>query len=166
MAAIAYGLPAVDRALPADRPIPAGQPYLVGGGITVVPPPHAMVDVTKTRPATDRGTALFVLDTVKYAIAVAPFTGTLDEAAVRLRRRITGTRGYQVTGDERPVQTAHGVAGVQGGYAAPDRSGRYTVFVLDGRTVEVTVSGACPELDSALAEIGTSVSSIAYRSDP
>jgi hypothetical protein len=78
---VAYGLPAVDRALPADRPVASGEPYVVGGGVTVMPPPNSMIDVTKTRPGVDRGTALFILDSVRYVIVVVPFHGTLEEAA-------------------------------------------------------------------------------------
>jgi hypothetical protein len=156
---IAYGLPAVDRALPSDRPVAAGEPYTVGAGVTVVPPPHSMIDVTKTRPGADRGTALFLLDSVRYVIVVVPFTGTLDEAAARLRRKITGSAGYQVAGNERPVTTAQGLVGRHGAYAAPGRAGRYAVFVVDGLAVEVTVSGSGARFDSAIA----SVRSIAVR---
>jgi hypothetical protein len=156
---IAYGLPAVDRALPADRPVASGEPYSVGGGVTVVPPPNSMIDVTKTRPGVDRGTALFILDSVRYVIVVVPFGGTLDEAAGRLRRKITGSTGYQVAGNERSVTTAQGIVGRQGSYTAPGRAGRYAVFVDDGTAVEVTVSGSGTRFEAAVA----SVHSISYR---
>lgn len=161
VAAIAVGLPALDRALPADRPVRAGVPYPVGAGVTVVPPPAAMLDVTKTRPGPDGGTALFVLDTIRYAIVVGPFSGTLDAAAERLRRKIAENRGYQITGAERPVTTAQGVHGRQGGYTAPGRAGRYAVFVVDELAIEVTVSGAAPGYDRAFDQIAHSVKSAA-----
>jgi hypothetical protein len=156
LAALALGLPLVDRALPAERPVSSDEPYPVGGGVTVVPPDGATVDLTGTRPGDDAGTALFRLGTVRYAIAVRPFDGDLSTAAARLRKRITGTAGYQVTGAQLAVDTADGLAGIQGGYSAPGRGGRYVVFVAGGRTIEVTISGGELDLGRALPQIEAS----------
>ncbi|BCJ43770.1 hypothetical protein GCM10010168_39210 [Actinoplanes ianthinogenes] len=163
LAALALGLPALDRAVSAQRAVPAGQPYRVGAGVTVVPPPGATLDVTGTRPGDDRGTALFRLGRVRYAIAVQPFSGDLTAAAVRLRQRITGTSGYQVTGTQLAVSTAGGLAGLQGGYTAGDRGGRYAVFVAHGLSVEVTVSGADLDLDHTLPAIDASTRTLRYE---
>lgn len=160
---LAFGLPAVDRAIPAQRPVVSGQAYLVGGGVTLLPPPGAELDVTRTRRATDRGTALFLLGAVRYAIVVAPFAGGLPEAAARLRAKITDTRGYQVTGGEAEVSTDTGLAGLQGGYSAPGRGGRYAVFLAAGLAIEVTASGANLELGQALGTIEASTRSINHR---
>jgi hypothetical protein len=160
---LAYGLPAVDRALPAERPVDSARPYPVGAGVTVVPPPGALVDVTGTRPGVERGSVLFVLGAVRYAIAVAPFEGDLDDAAARLRNRITETRGYQVAGTEFGVATATGLPGLQGGYTGPGRGGRYAVFLVGGLSVEVTVSGTDAELRQVLLAVETSTRSITYR---
>jgi hypothetical protein len=162
--AISLGLPAVDRALPASRPVAAGQPYQVGAGVTVVPPPDAMVDLTETRPGITQGTTLFLVGGIRYLIVVTPYTGTLDAATTRLRDKITSTRGYQVTGDESRVSTTSDLVGEQGGYTAPGRIGRYAVFVVDGLAIEVTVSGADLELRDAFDGIEASTRSIAYRS--
>src|SRR5215468_787424 len=83
---IAFGLPAIDRAVPDTRAVPAGQPYGVGGGITVIPPPGARLDVTRTRPRSDRGSVLFVLGEVRYAVLVLPYSGGLEAEGARLRR--------------------------------------------------------------------------------
>ncbi|HEX8631220.1 MAG TPA: hypothetical protein VF755_23930, partial [Catenuloplanes sp.] len=139
---LAFGLPAIDRLIPAQRPVDSGQAFLVGGGVTVRPPEGAALDLTRTRRGADRGSAMFVLDTVRYAIVVAPFVGSLPAAAARLRARITDSHGYQVTGTESPVTTAGGLVGLQGGYTAPGRGGRYAVFLVGGLAIEVTVSGA------------------------
>lgn len=162
LATLAFGLPAVDRALPAERPVPAGQPYPVGAGVTVIPPPGATVDVTGTRPGDAAGTALFRLASVQYAISVRPFNGDLSTAAARLRKRITGTSGYQVTGAQLGVATADGLAGLQGGYSAPGRSGRYVVFVVDGLTIEVTVSGGELDLGRTLPQIEASTRTLRH----
>lgn len=163
LAVLAFGLPALDRAVPAERTVTAGRPYRVGAGVTVVPPAGATLDVTGTRPGGDRGTVLFRLGAVKYAIRVEPFDGDLTAAAVRLRQRITGITGHQVTGTQLAVSTAGGLAGIQGGYTAGDRDGRYAVFVVHGLIIEVMVSGDDAGLERARTAIDESTRTL--RSD-
>jgi len=163
LAVLSLGLPALDRAVSAQRAMPDGVPYRVAAGVTVVPPDGATLDVTGTRPGDERGTALFRLGPVRYAIAVQPFSGDLTAAAVRLRQRITGTSGYQVTGTQLAVSTAGGLSGLQGGYTAGDRGGRYAVFVVPGLTIEVTVSGADLDLGRTLPAIEASTRTLRYE---
>lgn len=165
LAGLAVGLPAIDGALPAERPVRSDRPYPIGAGITVVPPAGATVDVTRTRPGEATGTALFVLGPVRYAIVVQPFEGDLIAAAGQLRRRITATTGYQVTGAEVSAATDAGLAGLQGGYTAPGRGGRYAVFLDHGLAIEVTVSGDDLGLDRVLAAIDASTRTIRYAGD-
>jgi hypothetical protein len=162
-AGVAVGLPAIDRSLPAGRTPPAGQPYAVGGGVRLVPPPGAVLDVTKTRPGPARGTVLFLLGPVRYVVVVSPFAGSLAAAADRLRDKITATRGYQVTGPRRDVTTGGGLVGLGGGYAAPGRQGQYSVFLVDRLAVEVTVSGTDADVRAALETIEASIASLTYR---
>ena len=154
LAGLALGLPALNSALPADRPVASDRPYAVGGGVTVVPPPGSRIDVTETRPAEHSGTVLFRLGPVRYLITVRRFEGDLNAAADRLRQRITGT--------ELAVATGSGLAGLQGGYTAPGRGGRYLVFVAAGRTIEVTVSGADLDLGRTLPAIDASTRTLRY----
>jgi hypothetical protein len=162
VAAVGLGLPAADRALPASRPV-AAAPYLVGAGVTVVPPPGAVLDVTATRPGADRGTALFLVGGVRFVVVVSPFSGDVEAAAGRLRAKITGVRGYEVAGAESVTATATGLAGRQGGYAAPGRLGRYAVFRAAELAIEVTVAGTDPQLRATLAAVEASTRSIAFR---
>jgi hypothetical protein len=161
--AISVGLPAMDRALSASRPVAADQPYQIGGGVSVVPPKGAQVDVTQTRPGTNRGTAVFTIGSVRYVIVVLPYAGGLAQAAQRLRAKITSTRGYQVTGPESPVTTTSRLVGLRGGYTAPGRNGQYAVFVVGGLSIQLTASGAQPELRGVLRDIEASTQSISYR---
>lgn len=156
LAGLAIGLPILDNSLPADRPVRTDQPYPVGAGVTVVLPRGAVLDVTGTRPGDTEGTALFRIGPVRYAIAVQPFDGTLAAAAARMRQRITGTPGYQVTGGQLAVTTGTGLTGLQGGYTAPGRGGRYTVFLAGDLTIEVTVSGSELDLGRTLPAIEAS----------
>ncbi|BCJ53091.1 hypothetical protein Asp14428_45660 [Actinoplanes sp. NBRC 14428] len=162
LGAIAFGLPALNQMLPSDRPVPTDRPYEIGGGVSVVPPAGARIDVTETRPAASSGTVLFRLGPVRYLVSVQPFDGTLQTAVARLRQRITGTAGYQVTGTELTVATAGGLDGIQGGYSGPGRGGRYAVFVADGHTIEVTVSGADLDLGRTLPAIDASTRTLRY----
>ena len=77
LAGLAFGLPALDDSLPSQRAVPAGQPYPIGAGVTVVPPAGSTVDLTGTRPGSQEGQALFRLGPVQYAIEVRPFGGDL-----------------------------------------------------------------------------------------
>ena len=155
LAGLAYGLPAIDRALPAERPVPPG-PYEIGADVTVIPPPGAVLDVSGTRPGEADGRVLFRIGPVRYAIVVRPFDGTLEAAATSLRGRITATTGYQVTGSQLGIATGDGLAGLQGGYAGPGQGGRYAVFVADGHTIEVTVTGTELDLGRTLPAVDAS----------
>ncbi|MCP2325872.1 hypothetical protein HDA40_004379 [Hamadaea flava] len=160
---VAWGLPAINRRVPAGASTVGGRAYAVGGGVVVIPPGQAELDLTNTRPGADRGTALFLIGPVRYVIVVAPFTGDLTAAAAKLRAKITGTRGYQVTGAEDSTTTDSGLTGVQGSYTAPGRLGRYAVFLSAGRAIEVTVSGAEPDLANLMTGIEASIASIEQR---
>ncbi len=163
---LAFGLPALNQALPAERSVDTGRPYAIGGGVDVIPPAGARIDVTETRPAQDTGTVLFRLGAVRYLIAVRRFDGSLQAAVTGLRQRITGTSGYQVTGTELSVEAAGGLVGLQGAYSGPGRGGRYAVFVADGHTIEVTVSGADLDLGRVLPQIDASTRTLRYTPEP
>ncbi|MDQ7905470.1 hypothetical protein RB614_13145 [Phytohabitans sp. ZYX-F-186] len=161
LVAIAVGLPAIDQALPAERAVPPHLPYEVGGGVTVVPPAGAVLDVTRTRPTARQGTALFVLGRVRYVIVVAPFGGDLDGAVDRLRRKVANADGQLDAG--LPATTGTGLAGRQGAYTTPDRAGRYAVFLAPDVSIEVTVSGTETELAQTEAVIGASIGTVTYQ---
>jgi hypothetical protein len=158
LAAVGYGLPAVNAALPAARPVPTDRPYDLGGRVSVVPPSGALLDVTRTRP----GSTLFVVDGVRYLLVVAAADGTLDDSVGQLRQKISANRGYQVTGPETPVRTGQGVLGRQGGYTSPGRDGRYAVFRWGRTAVQVTIAGADPDLRRTLPALTSSVLTLAF----
>lgn len=156
LAGLAYGLPAVDRALPAERRVTPGVPYRIGARVTVVPPHGAVLDVSGTRQGDADGSVLFRIGLVRYAIVVRSFDGTLDAAAASLRRRITATSGYQITGGQVRVMTGRNLTGLQGGYAGPGQGGRYAVFLARGYTIEVTVTGTELDLGRTLPAVDAS----------
>jgi hypothetical protein len=163
VAVMAFGFPLLDRCLPAVRPVAANVAYHVGAMVSVVPPPGASIDLTRTRPGDDRGTALFVLNGVRLALVVGPYRGTLAGAVTRLHDKITNTTGFQVTGADRTVNTNQGVSGRRGAYSSPGRLGEYAVFVAGDVSVEVTASGGEQPLRGVLAELDTSLRSIVFE---
>jgi hypothetical protein len=163
---LAVGLPAIDRALPAERPVRSDRPYPVAAGVTVVPPSGATIDVTRTSPGDTAGSVLFVIGPVRYAIVVQPFDGDLPTAAERLRSKIMATAGYQVTGAQAGAVTEGGLAGVRGGYTASGRSGRYAVFLAAGLAIEVTVSGDDPGHGHTLEAVDASTRTIRVGAAP
>jgi hypothetical protein len=162
IAIIGLGLPAINREIPSVRSVVAGRPYLVGAGVTVLPPPGSSLDATQTRPGTTTGQVLFYLGTVRYTLVATPFTGTLGQAVTHLRSTITAKPGYQVTGPESPIKTRTGVAGAQGMYSSSGRDGRYAVFVSNGVSVQVTLAGTDVDLRPLLPEIESSIASITF----
>lgn len=160
---IGLGLPLINALLPAARPVSASEAYSVAAGVSVRPPHGASVDVAKTQPGPHQGAVLFVVGSVRYAVVVTRYTGTLVGAAERLRTKITGTRGYQIAGGETTVMTAQGITGREGNYASADRVGRYAVFVDRGLSVEVTVAGSGLDLPRALPSVSASIDSLTFR---
>ncbi|BCB80768.1 hypothetical protein GCM10022251_00930 [Phytohabitans flavus] len=161
LVAIAVGLPAIDRSLPAEQAVPPHEPYEVGAGVTVVPPAGAALDVTRTRPTARQGTALFVLGRVRYVIVVAPFDGELEGAVDRLRRKVINADGQLDAG--LPALTGTGLVGHEGAYTTPDRAGRYAVFLAPDVSIEVTVSGTETELAETEQVIEASIATITYQ---
>jgi len=160
--AFGVGLPAINHAVPARRAVPAGAPFPVGAGVTVVPPAGAQYDVTRTAARASQGAVLFVVGNLRYTVVVLTVDRTLAEAAAALRTKITSRGGYQLVGRQAATSTAQGVPGVQGGYATSGRAGRYAVFVYAGRTVEVTFAGTDLELHDTLPALSASVNSLYF----
>jgi hypothetical protein len=141
VAAIGIGLPVLDHAVRADRPLPAGMPYRMGAGVSLVPPAGATLDAGRTRPGRDRATAVFQAGGVRLAMQASPFDGPLATAADRLRTKLALGAGCRLAGPARPAVTAAGVPGVVGGYVTRQGTGRYAVYVAAGTAVEATIDG-------------------------
>ncbi len=163
---VALAAPTADRVPPTSRPVAAGFPYPVAEGVSVVPPPTAMIDLTETRPGTRTGTALFLIGAIRYQVTVGPYWGTLDGAADLLRDRIVSLWGYQANAVDYLITSYTGLFGRQGEFTAPGRSGSYTVFVVDGLRIELTVNGSAAQVRAKFPGIETSTRSLAYRRPP
>jgi hypothetical protein len=156
--AIALGLPALDRALPAERPLSPGVAYPVTDAVTVVPPAGARLDVSQTRPGRDSGHAVFLLGEVRFAILVSPDRLTLAAAADRLRTRLRDGLGASAIGAEGPTPAG----ALTGRFSAGADRGWYAVRVFgDTTVVDATASGPPGELARRLPAIEAAAASIA-----
>jgi len=91
LAAVGFGLPALNARIPATHRLRPGQRYPVAARVSVVPPPGAQYDVTRTATSRDgsEGAVLFVLGSVRLTVVVLRFDGSLAQAARQLRTTIT-----------------------------------------------------------------------------
>ena len=64
---IVFVLPAIDRAVPADRAAPA-QRHVIAEGISVIPPTGALI-AKRTRARPTSGSVLFLIGPARYVIA-------------------------------------------------------------------------------------------------
>jgi len=158
---IAFVLPAIDRAVPAGRGVPALR-HTIADGISVVPPTGALI-AKRTRAGPASGSIMFLIGPARYVISVEPFDGDAAKASQRLRTKIQNMRGYQVTGPESPVVTDSGLSGLGSDFTAPGRSGRYVAFVVPGRAVEVTVNVSETDFEQACLPIDASIASISWN---
>lgn len=174
--ALGVGLPLVDHQVSGLRRLPAGEPYLVGAGIVVTPPPGARLDASWTRRDRDAGVAVFVIDPgprqVRYSVSVDQYDGTLTEAAERLTARLARTARVRVAAAQDGITTLAGMPGREGGYldthdvadrAAGAQVGRYAVFVIRDHSVEVTVVGADADVARVAAPVRESIVTLAER---
>lgn len=177
--ALGVGLPVLDHRVSGLQRLPVGEPYLVGAGIAVTPPPGAWLDASRTRRDRDGGVAVFVLDPgrrqVRYGVSVDPYDGSLKQAAERLTARLTRTARVRVAAGQDDITTLAGMRGREGRYlgtrathdatarAAGPQAGRYAVFVIGGRSVEVTVIGADADVARFAPAVRKSIVTIAER---
>jgi len=160
---VAFVLPAIERAVPADRDAQA-QRLTIADGISVVSPSDAFIG-QRTRAGPTTGSILFLVGHARYVISVEPFEGDVVKASQRLRTKIQSMRGYQVTNPESPVVTNSGLSGLGSQFTAPGSSGRYVAFVVPGRAVEVTVNVSENDFQHALMPIDSSIASISWNGD-
>ncbi len=164
VAVIGIGLPALDRAVAGDRPLPAGQPYRLGAGVSLMPPAGATLDAGRTRPGRDHATAVFHTGDVRLAVQAARFDGRLPTAVNRLRTKLVLGAGCRVTGSEQPVHTAAGAPGIHGEYVLGHHAGQYAAYLAGGVAVEATVEGPPPELSARLPAVQDSLASLTIES--
>jgi hypothetical protein len=161
-------VPVIDRAVPEDRRVEAGQVYGAGNGVTVAPPTGWNVESgvptsegSPDRPAPD-GVEVTSGGTTVRVLSVR-WDGTLPELLDRvdeIHRDVDD--GWQVTGGTGSLTTQDGVTGIGEDWRSGDRSGRVLAFLHDGVGVEVVVSSSFVERAAHREEIDDTVASITF----
>lgn len=160
VAGVAFGLPALDRAVPSERAVASGVPYRVTDAISVVPPAGARLDIEETRPGGDSGYAVFLVGRVRFAVLVNRDQLTLPEAADRLRIRLRDSLGATTTAGD---QSLTGVAGpaLAGSFRTGTADGWYAVrLIAPGIVVDATAAGPAAALADRLPAIEASIAGI------
>lgn len=89
LAAVVFGLPAIDRSLPGYRAVSSTSYLAVSDTVELLPPPGSQLDVGVSRPGTRTGQVrLLVPGGSDYRIVVRPFVGGVDLAAGHLRDKV------------------------------------------------------------------------------
>jgi hypothetical protein len=162
IAVISLGLPALDRALPRLRAVPAGRPYPVSVRVNVVPPAGARLDVSRTRPGRTSGYAVFLVDGVSYALTVTSDRVDLATAAERLRTVLRDSVDATAAGVGQPLPGVD--QSVAGPFRTPTLAGWYAVRLIGPSTVvQLTATGPADALERALPAIVASAVSVGRR---
>ena len=164
-----FVVPALDRAVPAGRPVVPGEVLALNGGVGFTPATGwDVVDgVTLGDPTRSGGypsTASVVVDAVSFSVTTAKFAGTPQQLLTQiedLQERTGAGRGPQVSGDPRSVRTATGQDGVVTETRSATTTGLIAAFVLDGTGVEVVVSGPRDAGTGRAADVTAMIESIA-----
>lgn len=158
---VVFGLPALERAVPAQRAVATAHRHEIAAGVTVIPPAGALI-AKRSRTGPGEGSVLFLIGPARFVIAVEPFEGDLQAASGKLRTKIQSMRGYQITAGEAPLVTLSGLSGLAGSFTAPGRIGRFAAFIAPGHIIEVTINGSEGGLQQSLMLIDQSIASLSY----
>jgi hypothetical protein len=139
IAVIAYGLPAIDRLLPAEQRIEPGQRIEIGYNVSVLPPDGARLDVAQTRPR--QGILTLRIRDVTLWLRASDYSGTLGDALSQLQEEMERRSDVRVSLSTDWITTGQGIRGLRGTYTASGRRGHYAVFVAYGRRVDVLTRG-------------------------
>jgi hypothetical protein len=161
--------PAVDRIVPEDQRVEAGQVFGAGNGVTVAPPtgwhveagiPVSAAPPTQSAPdgveVTSGGTTVHVI--------TARWGGTLRELLDRGTEILEDSEdgGWHVTGGEGPVRTMVGVTGIAAEWRSSERTGRVVAFLWDGVGVQIVIATSFEERLGHEEEIEAMVASTSF----
>lgn len=159
--ALSLGLPAIDRAVPAERLLPIAQPLAVGDGVTIRPPPGTVIDARGTVPSIDR--VHLVTHGVDYRVQIVDHAGSLSALAADLRRQVAATSGQQALGLEVDVRTTAGVPGRAAQFTGVDgRGGWYAAYLYGHTGAYVVVTGTEADLVAYGDEIRDSLATLRF----
>ncbi|MFF5078740.1 hypothetical protein ACFY36_16935 [Actinoplanes sp. NPDC000266] len=151
---LATVLPLIDRAVPLDDPIKAGERLDLGGGLVITPPvgweleQGVRLGASTTVPTSPRtANAAVSNDGVTVNVDIAPFTG--DPAALldqldENRSRSSLLPEFSITGGRSTIAAGSGLTGLAETYTSASAEGAITAFTLPAEGLGLTVSAQAP----------------------
>src|SRR5258705_300108 len=98
--------------MPVERPVSAGEPMALGAlPVTVIPPPGARLDASKTSPSND--TVQFLVGDVTYWLHARRWSGSLDEFTTKSATSAAPGRafsGWRTSATSQPSRECPAVA--------------------------------------------------------
>lgn len=160
-------IPALDRAVPAGREIPAGAVVALNGRIEFTPAAGwSLVDGAllgeDTRAGGYPASATVIKGPTTFTVTTANFDGTPAELLTQVESTAERTGStVQFTGEARTSRTSSGLTGLQTSTRTATTAGLIAVFVADGTGVKVSVNAPARAGSSPDAEVRAMVESIA-----
>jgi hypothetical protein len=170
---IAKVIPAIERAIPYDDQVVAGDVIGVENGVTFVPPTGW--GITEGRRVGDepRGGAFTPSATVEdgdaaFRVTASPFRGdsnALLDQLDELDEKLKDDRGLHTTGPAHAVATGSGIDGVLKRYSGTNTDGLLAAFVADGVGIRAVLTAPPGELADQRQEIDRMIASIRHKSE-
>jgi hypothetical protein len=154
---LSFGVPAINDALP-NNTVSSTSPLEFAGNASVVPPPDASIVAGQTSP--DQGVVTLDVDGVRYRLTAESFPGTLQQLADRIRAEVQNITGVQAISDDQQVTSNSGLPGLQATFVAENRTGSYTVYLLDGTGVTAVIDGNDAGVTAHREALETSVKTV------
>lgn len=159
-------IPLIDRVIPWDDPVAAGDRLALSSTIAFTPTTGWNVEngfrLVGDGPATQSGEATVVGDGVTFAIVPGAFHGSPAQLLNQVATVTSSTDDstFRVDGTPSTFTTSSGAVGVIRPYSSVQSSGIVAAFVIDGTGLEVTATGRPEQLAAAAPEIDAMISSI------
>jgi hypothetical protein len=123
---LAVGLPIADSAIATEDAALAGSVTDIGLGVRITPAAGWRV---VSQPDDRAHQAQFTRAGALVTIRAAPYSGSAEDAYVRLAATIDAESGVQIASDPQTVTTATGLVGVVTAFAGSAEQGFFAVFV-------------------------------------
>jgi hypothetical protein len=164
-------IPLIDRSVPGDHVVKAGDRLNLNNGLTVTPPAGwqlgdgILVGANTVQPGTGSATASVGENGVSAQLQVASFAGDANALLDQVNRNDSrsGRRaGFTVSGNRAAVTATGGVAGVVEDYSSTSGDGLIAAYTFtDGRGLAIEVTGTGDQLSAHTAEIDSMLRSVA-----
>lgn len=152
----------VERTLPADGPLPTGEPLDVGYGVWLRPPPRARLELGPSRPGA--GEVAMLVDELSIRVSAVELRGPADGFVEHTRYKFGRDEDW-LAGPAVEISTAAGERGERGALTPNDRDragGCYAIVTALAAAVVVVITpvAGCDEVPD---EVWDSVRSLTFE---